>query len=40
LIYLISIFSAIVVLGSYIIEKAPAFTVTVNLSKSFGDSSV
>ena len=38
---MISIFSAIEVLGPYIIEKALAFTITVNLAdKPFGDSSV
>lgn len=40
-IYLISIFGAIVILGPYLVEKASAFTVTVNLSdKPFGDSNV
>jgi hypothetical protein len=40
-IYLISIFGAIMVLAPYLIEKASAKSVTVNLTdKPFGDSSV
>jgi hypothetical protein len=40
-IYFILVFSTIVVLGPLLIEKASAFTVTVNLSdKPFGDSKV